>query len=156
MRGYFGIGIYHTKTPVNIGTLWRSATNLGAAFVFTIGRRYKHQSSDTTKTPKHRPLFHYEDFADFQQHRPSDCQLVCIENNGSRCMLPDFVHPERAIYLLGAEDHGIPAEILERAQAVVEIPCDIGCFNVAAAGAIALYDRRAKALAATRLKAVAA
>ena len=29
MRGYFGIGIENGKTVANIGTLWRSAHNLG-------------------------------------------------------------------------------------------------------------------------------
>lgn len=30
-RGYFEIGVYHPKTPMNVGTLWRSAYQLGAA-----------------------------------------------------------------------------------------------------------------------------
>lgn len=46
-RGYFGVGIYHTKTEQNVGTLMRSAQCFGAAFVFTIGKRYHRQSSDT-------------------------------------------------------------------------------------------------------------
>ena len=37
---YFEIGIFHTKTEQNVGTLWRSAFQLGAAGVFTIGKRY--------------------------------------------------------------------------------------------------------------------
>jgi tRNA(Leu) C34 or U34 (ribose-2'-O)-methylase TrmL len=44
---YFEIGIYHPKTRNNVGTLWRSAYQLGASGLFTIGRRYERQSSDT-------------------------------------------------------------------------------------------------------------
>lgn len=141
-RGYFGIGVYHTKTETNIGTLWRSAMNLGADFVFTIGRRYRRQSSDTIKAPRHLPLWHFKDFEDFSEHIPYGCQLVAVENTDPTSDLPVFGHPERAVYLLGAEDHGLPEDVLAKAQSVVEIPCEKGCFNVAVAGAIVMYDRR--------------
>ena len=35
--GYFGIGVYRLKTEANHGTLWRSAFQFGADFIFTIG-----------------------------------------------------------------------------------------------------------------------
>ena len=64
-RGYFAVGIYGCKTPENVGTLWRSATLYRAAFVFTVGARYRRfQASDTAKTPNHTPLFHFKDLAD--------------------------------------------------------------------------------------------
>ena len=34
---FFGIGIQNGKTPENLGVLWRTAQNLGASFIFTIG-----------------------------------------------------------------------------------------------------------------------
>jgi tRNA(Leu) C34 or U34 (ribose-2'-O)-methylase TrmL len=147
-RGYFGVGIYHTKTQTNVGTLWRSAMNLGADFVFTIGRRYKPQASDTLKTPRHLPLWHFEDFADFRAHIPYDCQVVAVENKPKfvTCPLPHLRHPERAIYLLGAEDHGLSDSVLMRCQAVVDLPCEAGCYNVAVAGALTMYDRKVKAM----------
>ena len=33
--GYFGIGVYNSKSADNVGTLWRSAFMLGASFVYT-------------------------------------------------------------------------------------------------------------------------
>ena len=60
-RGYFGIGVERPKTPANIGTLWRSATCFDASFIFTIGRRFPEQSSDTTKTWRHIPKMEYRD-----------------------------------------------------------------------------------------------
>ncbi len=57
--------------------------------------------------------------------------------------LPDFHHPERCIYLLGAEDNGLSAEALRRCHHVVQIPSQ-RCLNVASAGSIVLYDRIAK------------
>jgi tRNA G18 (ribose-2'-O)-methylase SpoU len=145
MRGYFEIGIYHTKTEVNIGTLWRSAYQLGAAGIFTIGRRYAPQASDTPKTPRHIPLRHYADFDDFNNHRPSDAQLVGIEMGTIEhpsVTLGSFIHPARAIYLLGAEDHGLSAAVMSQCQHVVELQAyRLGSFNVAVAGSLVMYDR---------------
>ncbi len=144
IRGYFGIGIYHTKTEINVGTLWRSARNFGAAFIFTIGRRYRQQASDTTNTQQHIPLYHFETFEDFRHHRPMDCPLIGIEQTDTSVSITGFKHPSRAIYLLGAEDHGLPPEILSRCQSVVHIDTPM-CLNVAVAGSIVMFDRAAKA-----------
>ena len=40
-NGYFGIGICGGKTSENLGTLWRSAWQLGASYCFVIGSRFK-------------------------------------------------------------------------------------------------------------------
>lgn len=141
-RGYFGIGVYHPKTEENIGTLWRHANNFNADFIFTIGRRYKKQSSDTSVTYRHIPLYNYTDFDDFYQHMPYDCQLICVELHDLSTPLPDFEHPERAIYLLGAEDHGLPEEVIVKGRSVVEIPTDVSqSMNVAVSGTLVMYDR---------------
>lgn len=144
-RGYFGIGIYHCKTEENVGTLWRSASILGADFIFTIGRRYNKQASDTVKTPRHIPLFHYEDFDDFFRHVPYDCPVVAIELDENSVPLESYHHRQRCIYLLGAEDHGLPKDILGRCKETVQL---IGkfCYNVATAGSIVMYDRAVKGM----------
>jgi len=103
-RGYFGIGVYNIKTEMNLGTLWRSAFNFGASFIFTIGRRYKRQASDTTKAIKHIPLYEYLTYEDFYKAMPKDCMLIIVEQTKGAINLKDVSHPERAIYLLGAEE----------------------------------------------------
>ena len=37
--GFFAVGVYNSKSADNVGTLWRSAFQLGAAYIFTIGAR---------------------------------------------------------------------------------------------------------------------
>ena len=145
-RGYFGIGIFHAKTEENIGTLWRSANILGADFIFTIGKRYSGQCSDTMKTPRHIPLFHYSDWDDMFAHRPYDCPIIAIEISKDSVPLERFVHPERCIYILGAEDHGIPPEVMNKCNGSVQLIGDY-CMNVATAGSIVMYDRAVKARA---------
>ncbi len=142
-RGFFEIGIFHNKTEENIGTLWRSAYQLGAAGIFTIGRRYSTQCSDTYKTWRHIPLRHYNDFGDFNNHRVFDVPLIGIEMGGTN--LKEFDHPQRAIYLLGAEDHGLPNDVLEQCQYCVSLSSiRQPSFNVAVAGSIVMYDRVSK------------
>ncbi|MDD3029814.1 MAG: RNA methyltransferase [Alphaproteobacteria bacterium] len=142
-RGYFGIGIFNGKTEQNIGTLWRSASILGASFIFTVGRRYSHQCSDTAKAPKHIPLFNYPTWDDFIEHIPSGCPIVAVELDERSIPLEGYGHLDRCIYLLGAEDNGIPQKVLARCKDVVQILGD-HCYNVAVAGSIVMYDRAAK------------
>lgn len=140
-RGFWAIGIWHTKTEHNVGTLWRSAHLLGAAFVFTVGRRYKsRQSSDTMDTRRHVPLFHFDDVADLHRHLPHSCKLVGVELDDRAVMLADYKHPERAVYLLGAEDHGLSHDMLAMCHDVVRLP-GAHSMNVAVAGSIVAYDR---------------
>jgi len=146
-RGYFGIGIFHGKNEENIGTLWRSANILGADFIFTIGKRYSKQCTDTMNTPKHIPLWHFEDWDDMFRHVPYNCPVVAIELDDRSVPLETFVHPERCIYLLGAEDHGLPPEILDRCWATVQLLGD-RCMNVSTAGSIVMYDRKVKRMEA--------
>jgi tRNA (guanosine-2'-O-)-methyltransferase len=139
-RGYFGIGILNGKTTANIGTLWRSANIFGASFIFVIGNRYKKQASDTMQTWRHIPLYHYETFAEFYKSMPYDCQLIGIELDNNSVPISDFKHPERCIYLLGAEDSGLTTEAINKCHSLVQLPGDY-CLNVSVAGSIVLFDR---------------
>lgn len=142
-RGFFEIGIFHGKAAVNLGTLWRSAYQLGAAGIFTIGRRYKMQSSDTCKSWRHIPLRQYDTIDELIAALPHSCPLIGIEMGGHS--LSEFTHPERACYLLGAEDHGLPDAIIQRCHQLVSLEAArTPSFNVAVAGSIVMYDRLIK------------
>lgn len=141
-RGFFAIGIFNVRTPQNIGTLWRSAQMYDAAFVFTVGARYRRQASDTPKTPRHKPLFHFRDLGDLIEHLPDACPLVGIELDPRAQMLSDYRHPERACYLLGAEDHGLSIAARDACHDLVQIegpkPQSL---NVSVAGSLVMHDR---------------
>jgi len=145
VRGYFAIGVYHPKTEVNVGSLYRTANLYGAAFVFTVGLRYQRRAADTMNTPQHKPLFHFEDLSDLIKHLPFSAPLIGVELDPRARMLNDFTHPERGIYLLGAEDHGLPPAVTDRCHHLVQIPTPAPqSMNVAVAGSIVIYDRYAK------------
>ena len=141
MRGYFGIGVYQPKTKENIGTLWRSAYQMGASFIFVIGKRYKKQCSDTYKTYRHIPVFEFSTYKIFKDAL-YDCIPVIIEFSKNSLPLKDFSHPQRCAYLLGSEDNGLSAEITKDIKTQVEIESiRQPSFNVAMAGTIVMYDR---------------
>lgn len=142
-RGFFGIGIINPKTELNIGTLWRSASIMGASFIFTIGRRYKRQASDTMESWRHIPLYNYETFEEFYKSLPYDTQLIGIELDDRSVPSFEFKHPKRCVYLLGAEDHGLTKESSDKCHKLVQLPGDY-CMNVSVAGSIIMYDRLLK------------
>jgi tRNA G18 (ribose-2'-O)-methylase SpoU len=139
-RGFFEIGIYCTKTSENVGTLWRSAYQLGASGIFTIGKRFSKQVSDTCKASRHIPLREFLNFEEFQLARPYSSFLVGVEFDGKP--LSKFCHPQRAIYLLGAEDFGLPECILKECNTIISIESvRQASYNVAVAGSIVMYQR---------------
>lgn len=140
-HGYCGIGIFHGKTEINFGTLVRSAYSFGASYVFTIGRRYRKESS-AIALDRHIPIFHYDTFEEFRNHLPFGTRMVMVELHDQAESLVTFVHPRQAVYLLGAEDHGIPEPLMAGVQ-IVQVP-GCHCLNVASAGTVVLYDRYAK------------
>ena len=142
-QGYFGIGIMNGKTPENLGVLWRTAQNLGANFIFTIGKRYAKQACDTHNAVGAIPYFHYKTFEDFQTHLPKGAMLVGIELTEDAISLEEFKHPRNCVYLLGAEDHGLPNVAIEKSQHIIKFNTPKS-LNVAVAGSIIMYDRSVK------------
>ncbi|MFV9551198.1 RNA methyltransferase [Algibacter sp. PT7-4] len=137
---FFGIGIQNGKTPENLGVLWRTAQNLGASFIFTIGNRYAKQACDTHDAVKAMPYFHYNNFDDFFNNLPKGARLVAVELTEEAEALETFNHPRRCVYLLGAEDHGLSKQAIEKAHFLVKFKSKLS-LNVAVAGSIVLYDR---------------
>jgi len=137
---FFGIGIQNGKTPENLGVLWRSAQNMGASFIFTIGNRYAKQASDTHDAVKSMPYYHYDTFEDFFNNLPKGTRLVGVELTDAAQDLEKFKHPRRCVYLLGAEDHGLSKKAIDSAHFLVKFKSTLS-LNVAVAGSIILYDR---------------
>jgi tRNA (guanosine-2'-O-)-methyltransferase len=142
-QGFFGIGIQNGKTPENLGVLWRSAQNMGASFIFTIGNRYAKQACDTHKAVGAMPYFHYDTFDDFFNNLPKGAVLVGVELDEKSVQLETFTHPRRCVYLLGAEDHGMSKTAIEKSHHLVKFKSELS-LNVSVAGSIIMYDRQAK------------
>ena len=139
-RGYFAIGAERISKQMNFGNLVRSANAFGASFVFTVGAHYHaiEATTDTSKAPRHMPLYHWDTPGDMEL--PQGCRMVGVELREDAVELPSFRHPLRAAYVLGPERGELSAAILARCDHVVKIPTSF-CINLAMAGAIVMYDR---------------
>lgn len=142
-HGFYGVGVFMPKTEHNYWTLFRTAQVLDADFLFVIGPRFHRHPADTMGACQHLPTYSYWTFKDFNAHRPFDCRLIGVELQESACEVSRFVHPNRAIYLLGAEDSGLSKECLASCQDVIKLHGKRS-LNVSVAGSIVLYDRYTK------------
>ena len=140
MRGFAGIGLDNPKCNANVGAALRACGVFGAEFIAISGKRYKHSSTDAQKQSRHTPLFHTQDL---HSVIPFNCVPVAVEYLVESTSLVDYVHPERAFYVFGAEDATLGYRILHWCRDVVYIPTS-GCMNLAATVNVVLYDRMAK------------
>ena len=139
----------------NLGAVVRAAATMGAdAVLWTgdrtddalVGRRGK------PRLPREERLAAYEhvrrEKADpatvFDQARERGLTPVAVEVMPTAELLPDFVHPDAALYVFGPEDGGLSSVHLRHCHRFVTIPSS-GCVNLSAAAYLVLYDRLAKA-----------
>ncbi len=79
--------------------------------------------------------------------RPTLAQLYLPPVCQASCPLLYYPHtPLRyPVYILGAEDAGLPKKVLQACHSVVSLPSErYASYNVAMAGSIVMYDRLAK------------
>ncbi|MDO6684147.1 MULTISPECIES: RNA methyltransferase [unclassified Agarivorans] len=136
------IGLVNPKSPSNVGSVMRAAGCFGASEVFYTGQRYARAArfnTDTKNQSLNIPLSGVDDLAE----QATGLKIVCIELAEGATALPDFTHPEQALYIFGPEDGSISQELVDKADDVVYIPTR-GCLNLAATVNVVLYDRLAK------------
>lgn len=137
------IGLVNPKTPTNMGAIMRAAGCYQVACVRYTGERFGYAMkyhTDTHGSAGKIPLQYVDSLLD---SLPTTTKIVCVELVEGASLLPEFVHPEEAIYIFGPEDGSIPQQLIDMADHVVYIPT-IGCMNLAATVNVLLYDRLAK------------
>ena len=140
--GYVGVGIYNGKRTHNFGALVRTARVFGADFVFSVGHRNPSEAS-SVRAELTLPIFHFDTLELCIASIPANAQLVCVELAAGAQDIRTYVHPSRAVYLVGPEDGALPASIMRQRDTVI-LP---GAYplNVAMAATVVLYDRLLKA-----------
>ena len=140
MRGYAAIGLDNPKNTINVGSAMRAVGVYKASMLAISGKRIGAGSTDTMKHHKHIPLLHANNIFDLI---PFDCVPVAVDLVEGATSLVDYIHPERAFYIFGAEDATLGERVLSRCRDVVYVPTN-GCMNLAATVNVVLYDRMAK------------
>lgn len=141
-RGYSAIGLFRPKHKENVGSAMRAASVYGASMVAIQGARCDalYHGTNTTKTQRRVPTIMTDNLLDV---RPFDCQIVVVDLIDGATALPDFAHPERAMYVFGPEDGTLGFQHTQHAQHVVYVPGN-SCMNLAATVNVILYDRMVK------------
>lgn len=131
---------------MNLGTLLRTCDAVGACIAVPDSPHYREALRLGDTLPRgRRPCIHWVRRSKegwICERQNAGWRLVAVELAEGSTPLP-LVEPARqkTILLLGHEHGGIPEELVETADACVEIPM-VGCgasLNVAVAGSLVLY-----------------
>jgi tRNA(Leu) C34 or U34 (ribose-2'-O)-methylase TrmL len=147
------VALINPKFPRNVGNAIRACSNFGA--------RYCYWTPDRVEDPLHWPAgqrLPREERMKLYEHvrvgthsrnlligrfEAMGFTPVAVEVRDSAESLPEFLHPEEAIYVFGPEDGSLDRGILSACHRFVVIPAS-NCLNLAAAVNVVLYDRAAK------------
>jgi tRNA G18 (ribose-2'-O)-methylase SpoU len=87
-------------------------------------------------------LFEYQETPDIASLKNDGYRIVGLEQAERSIPLSSYVTPEKIVLILGEEVHGIPDDLLNECEDIIEIPM-VGkkeSFNVSVATGIALYQ----------------
>jgi TrmH family RNA methyltransferase len=127
------LALWHVADPGNVGTLIRTADAFGASV----------ELSEGCADPAGPKALRASAGALFRVPvGPAAGRRIGLVAHGGRS-LGEVELGEQTVFVLGSEREGLPEEVLARCDelATIETPGAVESLNVAAAGAIALYER---------------
>lgn len=150
-----GVLLINPKYAHNVGAAFRACAAWGVPLLRWTGTRMDEFERINGRLPREERMRQYKDQVDWEcmmgEPRPITKILsgyrmtpVCVEVGEGYETLPDFGHPENALYVFGPEDGSVPRPIKQHCHRFVSIPTHV-CLNLAAAVNVVLYDRQSKA-----------
>lgn len=142
------IGLVNPKFPHNVGAAVRAASCFGIRQVWFSGDRVSLSPARGERLPREERMKGYRDvqlrqFDFFFEQFDRDVVPVAVELRPNSEWLPQFEHPENALYVFGPEDGSLSSVHLQHCHRFVVIPTR-HCVNLAAAVYMVLYDRFVK------------
>ena len=138
------IGLTNPKSPTNVGAVMRASGCYQVDAVRFTGERYARAAKFNTDTKDIHKKIPLDNTDSLLKNLPQEMKVVCVDLIKGAVPLPNFEHPEHALYIFGPEDGTIEQDVIDRCDHAVYIPT-IGCMNLAATVNVVLYDRLAKA-----------
>ncbi len=157
MRSEATLILHNIRSTHNVGSIFRTAEGFGVKKIIISGwtpyprtandQRLPHIADKLTdqirKTAlgaeKLVPFEYVDDINNWMTSygRP----IIALEQADNSQPLNHFMAPQEFALLLGEEVHGVPAELLEKCQSIIEIPMygEKESFNVSVAAGVALY-----------------
>ena len=156
--------LYNIRSTYNVGAIIRTCDGLGIDEVIITGytpffdKGLPHEQEKLRKQI-HKTALGAEDLVKWRriddindaiaECRAAGCQIVALEQGkGSLNLAEPREYTEDTALILGEEVHGIPTEILENCDKLLEIPMcgKKESFNVSVAGGIALWELKKSTL----------
>lgn len=150
---------HNIRSTHNVGALFRTAEGFGIQKIILSGYtpyptlqndpRLPHISEKLTSQIHKTALgaealvpFEYQETPDLASLKQAGYRIVGLEQAPNSTLLPSYKAPAKIALLLGEEVHGIPLELLDECEDVIEIPMkgQKESFNVSVAAGIALYS----------------
>lgn len=154
---------HNIRSTHNVGSFFRTCDGFGVDKLYLTGYTPFPHFPDDQRVPHvarkltaqiHKTALGAENMVPFEYRpeprvviatlRDAGYRIVALEQAEEVILLPRYNPPEKIALILGEEVHGIPTDILELAQDIIEIPMQgrKESFNVSVSLGIALYGLR--------------
>jgi len=144
------IVMFNPKYPHNVGAAVRACSCFDSPLILFTGERVSLEPSGVKgyRLPREERMKGYKDVTLVNDEYPfnrfkNGITPVAVEVRDNAELLPNFIHPENAVYVFGPEDGSLPQIFLKHCQRFLYIPSK-HCLNLSAAIYVTLYDRKAK------------
>lgn len=140
------------RSHYNVGAMFRTADGAGVTKLFLVGvtpnpiDRFGRPVLEIHKTALGAELeIPWESTDDIlgliKKLQSEGVSVVAVEQASKSVSLTDFIVPVSVAYIMGSETEGLPEEVIEAVDAVVEIPMQgkKESLNVSVAAGIVLY-----------------
>lgn len=150
--------LHNIRSTHNVGSIFRTAEGFGVSNIVLTGYTPYPTYTDDARLPHlalkidkqiNKTALGATASVPFEYHDnlltwldSNTLPLVALEQDPHSHNLADFTPPNEFVLVLGEEVDGIPAELLTRCEAIVEIPMKGAkeSFNVSVAAGIALFS----------------
>lgn len=151
--------LHNIRSTHNVGSIFRTAEGFGVSKIILSGytpyptlpqdSRLPHirekltaQIHKTALGAEQMVPFEYTEQPDIAALKQDGYRIVALEQSPKSIILREYNAQKKLVLVLGEEVHGIPTELLEQCDDILEIPMHgkKESFNVSVAGAIALYE----------------
>ncbi|PTN08334.1 TrmH family RNA methyltransferase [Mangrovibacterium marinum] len=139
------VAAWKVKNPQNVGSLMRLVDNLGGEKLILLDDEIPKREASIRKTAglsfKNVSLY-YQSSADFFDQIPDGYAVCAIETAEGASNLFTTKLPDKIVFLLGSETHGLNDQLLERCSHAIYIPMTGKCksMNISHALAVCLFE----------------
>lgn len=146
--------LHNVRSHYNVGAMFRTADGAGVSKLFLVGvtpspiDRFGRTVQEIHKTALGAELeIPWEKVDDLlpliKKLQSEKVFVVAVEQSQKSVSLDDFIVPDSVAYIMGSETEGLPEEVLEIVDGIVEIPMGgkKESLNVSVAAGIVLYHK---------------